>query len=68
LNGSRLVYKMEKHAMQILNLFFNKVFSVLVSWLIGQEVKDTLWARSLYRMDYQRVHEAFASLRNWIPS
>jgi len=30
-NGSRLVYKMEKQAMQILNLFFNKQFSLAVS-------------------------------------
>jgi len=41
-NGSRLVYPMEKKAMQFLNLCANKFFGIAFSWLLGQYVKDTL--------------------------
>lgn len=41
-NGSRLVYPMEKKAMQFLNLCANKFFGVAFSWLLSQQVKDTL--------------------------
>ncbi len=42
INGSRLVYPMEKQAMRILNLFGNKFFSLMFSWLLSQPLKDTL--------------------------
>lgn len=42
INGTRLVYPMEKQAMRTLNLFGNKMFSILFSWLLGQRLKDTL--------------------------
>lgn len=40
--GSRLVYPMEDQAMRILNYLGNKVFSIIFSFLIGQNIKDTL--------------------------
>ncbi len=42
INGSRLVYPMEKQAMRMLNIFGNKFFSLMFSWLVGQPLKDTL--------------------------
>lgn len=42
INGSRLVYPMEKEAMRILNIFGNKFFSIMFSWVLGQRIKDTL--------------------------
>lgn len=42
INGSRLVYPMEKQAMRFLNLVGNKFFSLAFSWLLGQNLKDTL--------------------------
>lgn len=42
INGSRLVYPMEKDAMRFLNLAANKGFSVIFSWLLNQRIKDTL--------------------------
>lgn len=42
INGSRLVYPMEKEAMRFLNMLGNKFFSIMFSWLIGQQLKDTL--------------------------
>ncbi len=41
-NGSRLVYPMEDRAMQFLNMVANKLFGLTFSWLLGQQVKDTL--------------------------
>jgi SAM-dependent methyltransferase len=55
-NGSRLVYPMEGRAMRFLNLLANKFFALLFSWLLGQQVRDTLCGtKALYREDYQRI-------------
>ena len=55
-NGSRLVYPMEGQAMRFLNLLANKSFALLFSWLLGQQVRDTLCGtKALYREDYQRI-------------
>ncbi|HML76519.1 MAG TPA: glycosyltransferase [Anaerohalosphaeraceae bacterium] len=42
INGSRLVYPMEKQAMRFLNLLANKFFGLLFSWLLNQRFRDTL--------------------------
>jgi len=56
INGVRLVYPMEKQAMQFLNLVGNKLFSLLFTWLIGQPVKDTLCGtKVIWRDDYRRI-------------
>jgi ubiquinone/menaquinone biosynthesis C-methylase UbiE len=58
INGVRLVYPMEKQAMQFLNLLGNKFFSLAFSWLLGQPVKDTLCGtKVLWRKDYQKIAE-----------
>ena len=55
-NGVRLVYPMEKQAMQFVNLLGNKFFSYAFSWLLGQPVKDTLCGtKALWSRDYQRI-------------
>jgi SAM-dependent methyltransferase len=62
INGSRLVYPMEGRAMRFLNLLANKFFALLFSWLLGQQVRDTLCGtKALYRADYERIaaHRAF---------
>lgn len=41
-NGVRLVYPMQDHAMRFFNLLGNKFFSIAFTWLLGQSVKDTL--------------------------
>jgi len=56
INGSRLVYPMEGRAMRFLNLLANKGFALLFSWLLGQQVRDTLCGtKALYREDYERI-------------
>lgn len=42
INGSRLVYPMEKDAMRTLNWMANQTFSWLFSWLLNQRFTDTL--------------------------
>jgi len=42
INGSRLVYPVEKEAMRVANLVGNKFFSIMFSWVLGQRIKDTL--------------------------
>ena len=55
-NGSRLVYPMEKQAMQFLNMIANKFFGVAFSWLLGQQIKDTLCGtKVLKREHYLRI-------------
>jgi SAM-dependent methyltransferase len=55
-NGSRLVYPMEKAAMQFLNMCANKAFGILFTWILGQSLKDTLCGtKVLRRADYERI-------------
>jgi len=55
-NGSRLVYPMEKEAMRFLNLLGNKFFSQTFTWLLDQPIKDTLCGtKVLLKKDYQRL-------------
>src|SRR5262249_31386188 len=55
-NGSRMVYPMEGRAMRFLNMLANKFFAYLFSWLLGQQVRDTLCGtKALYREDYERI-------------
>ena len=56
INGSRLVYTMEKQAMRYLNILGNKFFSALFTWLLDQPFKDTLCGtKVLFRKDYDRI-------------
>ncbi len=41
-NGSRFVYPMEGRAMRLANYIGNKLFCLLISWIIKQRVTDTL--------------------------
>ncbi len=56
INGSRLVYVMEKKAMRFLNILGNKFFSMAFSWLLEQPFKDTLCGtKVIFRDDYQKL-------------
>lgn len=56
INGVRLVYPMEKQAMQFLNLLGNKFFGLAFSWLLGQTIRDTLCGTKVLRKaDYERI-------------
>ena len=56
INGVRLVYPIEKHAMQLLNLVGNNIFGHAFSWVIGQHLKDTLCGtKVLWRESYDFI-------------
>lgn len=56
INGSRLVYPMEKQSMRMFNYIGNKFFSIVFSWLLDQKVKDTLCGtKVLWRRDYEDI-------------
>jgi len=56
INGSRLVYPMDKNAMRFLNLLGNKFFGMVFTFLLGQRLKDTLCGtKVLYKKDYDQI-------------
>jgi ubiquinone/menaquinone biosynthesis C-methylase UbiE len=56
INGSRLVYPMEKDAMRTLNKIANKFFSMLFTWILEQKITDTLCGtKVLRREDYEKI-------------
>lgn len=56
INGSRLVYPMDKNAMRFLNILGNRFFSMAFSWVLEQPIKDTLCGtKVLFRDDYMRL-------------
>ncbi|MBN2308516.1 MAG: glycosyltransferase [Candidatus Hydrogenedentes bacterium] len=56
INGTRLVYQMEKQAMRFFNILGNKAFSVAFTWLLEQRIKDTLCGtKVLLKRDYEKI-------------
>jgi ubiquinone/menaquinone biosynthesis C-methylase UbiE len=56
INGSRLVYPYPQAAMPWLNTLANKFFALVFSFLLGQNIKDTLCGtKVLWRNDYLRI-------------
>ncbi len=56
INGSRLVYPMEDHAMRFLNLIANRGFSMIFSYLLNQRITDTLCGtKVLRRAHYDKI-------------
>jgi SAM-dependent methyltransferase len=56
INGSRLVYPMERQAMRSLNLLANYVFARLFTYLLNQRHTDTLCGtKVLMRRDYDAI-------------
>jgi glycosyltransferase involved in cell wall biosynthesis len=55
-NGVRLVYPMEDHAMRFFNQVGNKFFSLAFTWLLSQSIKDTLCGtKVLSRRNYEMI-------------
>jgi len=56
INGSRLVYPVEKEAMRTLNMIGNVVFSLMFTWLLEQRLKDTLCGtKVISRKNYEKL-------------
>ena len=68
INGSRLVYPMEKGAMRFLNMLGNKIFSLIFTWTLGQRIKDTLCGtKVLLRSDYEKIKAGRAYFGDFDP-
>ncbi|MSP67530.1 MAG: glycosyltransferase [Alphaproteobacteria bacterium] len=56
INGTRLVYPMERQAMRFLNLLANHFFSLLFTWLLNQRFTDTLCGtKALTKAHYDAI-------------
>ena len=68
INGSRLVYPLEKESMRFLNLLGNKFFSLAFSWLLNSRLKDTLCGtKMLWREDYKQIQAGRAFFGDFDP-
>lgn len=55
-NGTRLVYPIEKDSMRWLNFIANRMFSLMFSWLLNQRFTDTLCgSKALPRIYYNKI-------------
>lgn len=58
-NGSRLIYSMEKEAMTFLAFLANHGFAQLLSWVMKQKITDSLCGtKALWKADYERIAKA----------
>jgi len=56
-NGTRMVYPMEKKAMNPVNYIGNKIFNLMLSWIMEQRVSDTLCGtKAMFKKDYKKIH------------
>lgn len=68
INGTRLIYPMEKQAMRLLNLLGNKFFSMMFTWVLNQRFKDTLCGtKVLFKKDYEKIQGARAYFGDFDP-
>lgn len=68
INGTRMVYPMEKQAMRFLNILGNKFFSMAFTFLLEQRVKDTLCGtKAFYRKDYEVIAQNRAYFGDFDP-
>ncbi|HYL48622.1 MAG TPA: glycosyltransferase [Stellaceae bacterium] len=56
INGTRLVYPLERDSMRLINRIGNHLFSLLFTWLLNQRFTDTLCGtKALRRRHYDRI-------------
>lgn len=68
INGSRLVYPMERGAMRFLNLIANRMFAHIFSFLLNQRFTDTLCGTKVLRKsDYDRIKKNRAYFGDFDP-
>ena len=61
-NGSRLVYPMPRQAMKFANMIGNKLFGMVFSFLLDQQIKDTLCGTKVFwRKDWLRLERILGS-------
>lgn len=51
-NGTRLIYPMEKNSMRFINLLGNRVFQAIISFIIGYNLSDSLCGTKVFKRDF----------------
>ena len=65
INGSRMIYKVEKRSMRTLNFFGNIFFSILVSYISEKYVSDVLCGTKCFKRKSWIKYEEFRNkIRN----
>ena len=59
INGSRMIYKVEKRSMRTLNFFGNIFFSILVSYISEKYVSDVLCGTKCFKRKSWIKYEEF---------
>ncbi len=59
INGSRLIYKLEKNSMRFLNFVGNKFFSYLISYIVTSKISDTLCGTKCFKKSDWEIFENF---------
>lgn len=68
INGSRMVYPMDRRAMRFLNLLGNRVFGHLFTFLLSQRFRDTLCGtKALSRVNYEQIARGRAYFGDFDP-
>jgi SAM-dependent methyltransferase len=58
INGTRLIYPMDRDAMRPLNFLANRAFALILSWLLNQRLSDTLCGtKVLSQAHYRKIAE-----------
>lgn len=56
INGSRLIYPLERDSMRFANIVGNNLFAMMFSFLLSQHLKDTLCGtKVIWRGDYPKI-------------
>ncbi|MBI2611950.1 glycosyltransferase [Candidatus Gottesmanbacteria bacterium] len=56
INGTRMFYPLENQSMRQLNLWGNKIFGIIFSWMMQRNISDTLCGtKALLKNDYQKI-------------
>ena len=68
INGSRMVYPLEKDSMRFLNILGNFVFSKIFTWLLRQRFTDTLCGtKVLSKSDFKKIEKSCKYFGNFDP-
>lgn len=62
INGTRSIYPMREDAMRLANIFGNKAFSLLFSFILNRTITDTLCGtKALWRKDWLKLKDFLGS-------
>jgi len=68
INGSRMIYPLEKDSMRFLNMIGNFLFSKIFTWLLKQRFTDTLCGtKVLSKTNFKKIEKSFKYFGNFDP-